>query len=90
MKYANRTRIAMAASAALALTALSSSASAELDRRDECESLAWATCNPDFEPWNPSMFYCWNETYNACMAGGPSLAAKEPDKGDRRSEVRPA
>lgn len=85
MKTVNRAGIAMAASAALGLAAISSSASAQLSDPQYCEELAWATCDPAPYPWNVYSYRCWHDTYDACMEG--SLAVNEPN-GDRRSEVR--
>jgi hypothetical protein len=88
MKNANRARIAMAVSAALGLAAMSSSASAQLDRSQECETLAWETCYYEGGPGGWPAFRCWHDTYDACMEGGPSVAGNKPDKGDRRSEFQ--
>ena len=78
----------MSVVAALVAGAIGSSASAQTADPQECEDLAWTTCHPDPSvPWNPYSFRCWNETYEACMNGGPAFAAYGAVRG-ARSAVR--
>jgi hypothetical protein len=90
MKTANRTRIAIAASAALGLAAMSSSASAQLNDPQYCEELAWVMCDPAPYPWNIYAFRCWHDTYDACMGGERASIVSEPDLAARRSGLATA
>jgi hypothetical protein len=90
MKNATRTRIAIAASAALGLAAVSSSASAQLDpleRQQYCEDLAWGTCYYPGGPGGYPAFRCWHDTYDACLRGDIASVVNAPAEGDRRSET---
>lgn len=77
----------MAVSAALGLAALSSSASAQPGDSQYCEELAWATCNPNHDPWYPYMYHCWWDTYEACMGGRRAPVVSEPVDVGRRAEL---
>jgi hypothetical protein len=93
MKNFNRVRIGRAVSAALGLVAMSSSASAQLDpveRQQYCEELAWGACYYPGGPGGYPAFRCWHDTYDACLRGEIASIADTPDKGSRRSDIRPA
>lgn len=88
MKNLNRARIAIAASAALVLTAMSSSASAQPTREEYCSDVAWQNCSwRDGYPTQVTLD-CWQPEYEACMNAYAAQAVKKPVIGDRRSEVQ--
>ena len=87
MKNLNRVRIAIAASAALGLTAISSSASAQPTREEYCDNVAWQNCS--WQNGYPTIvtYECYSAEYEACMNAYAAQAVKNPAIGDRRSEV---
>jgi hypothetical protein len=89
MKTFHRTRIAIAASAALGLAAMSSSASAQNGDPEYCSQVAWNICS--WQGGHPTMptVECLDEQYAACMNGYAALNLA-PDKGDRRREIQAA
>lgn len=92
MKPVNRTRIAIAASAALGLAAMSSSAvagRAPFDRAKECPVIAYNICYVQGSPFYASPAQCWEQVYNACMEGEYYLAVNAAHPGDRRIALRP-
>jgi hypothetical protein len=88
MKNAKWVRLAAAAATAGALVAASSTASAQYGDPQECETQAWAACNPAPGPWTPWHFQCWNDTYDACMNGYAKLEVKQPVSGDKARDVQ--
>jgi hypothetical protein len=89
MKTFDRTRIAIAASAALGIAAISSSASAQYGDPEYCSRLAWEICS--WQGGHPTLptVECTDEQYEACMNGHAALDLP-PVKGDRRAEIRAA
>lgn len=87
MKTVNRQRIAMAASAALGLAALSSSASAQ-SGLDPCGIIAWETCawvngRPAFVTEE-----CYMQAYDACVVSNGGTPSYPPPIAARRSDAR--
>jgi len=90
MKNLNRVRIAIAASAALVLTAMSSAASAQPTREEYCQNVAWQNCSwVNGQPTHVTV-ECYYAEYDACFYGYAAEAVKKPAVGDRRSEVQMA
>jgi hypothetical protein len=85
----HRTRIAIAASAALGLAAMSSSASAQYGDPEYCNQVAWNVCSwQNGQPTMPTV-ECMDEQYWACMNGYAALGPI-PDQYDKRRDVQPA
>jgi hypothetical protein len=89
MKNLNRVRIAMAASAALGLATVGTSASAQYGDEEYCRMMARNVCGYDSRgyPIWPTI-ECTTAEYEACMNGYASLPVKKPVIGVRRSEVQ--
>jgi hypothetical protein len=86
MKSENRLRIAIAASAALGMVAMSSSASAQFGNFQDCARFADVVCSFD-ENYQPTQvtYECWLAQFEACMNAFASLDVAPI--GDRRSEA---
>lgn len=83
----------MAVSAALGLSAMSSSAlaaRAPFDRAKECPIYAYNVCYAQGSPYYTSPAQCYEEVYSACMEGEFILAVNAANPGDGRIEPRPA
>ena len=79
----------MAASAALALSAMSSGASAQYGNEEYCSHVAWVVCSwgENGHRIEPTLD-CWQAEFDGCMNGYFTLSAKKPDSVAKRGDVQ--